>query len=1130
MSGRRLLLHRPRLLGRIAGPAAPPVTCVVAGPGWGKTLLLRDVLAEIPGAVAARGGTVRASRAAGARPGNEVPHVGGVSPSGGTPRATCIVVDDAHRWLERPGGEDALAALLREVPSTRLVLAARRRLPLPTLQRLRARGAVQELTAADLAFTDDEARSLLGLLGAPPSDAALAQAAGWPAALALLAAGGQAAVADYVEAEFLSAASPGMRRFLLDTSVLAVLTPGRCARLAGADSRSLLVEVVRENLHWRGDPEAPELHPLVRQTLQAVLAGEPGRWRRQNREAAALAREEGRLADAAAFLLAAGDAGEAATALEALAPGLLEQDPGALASLLEGLPEALQARRPALLREVGAALLRGGQHLLAARWLQRAARAAGELGRPALLARCLYDLGLVRREQGRVLDAVAVYYHALHDRPSDDPRHEAAALRYLADCQALAGELGPAAGYYESSVRIFESAGDLPEAARTALTLALRCHLRQGDCEGALAALREARQAAERSGQEDLRLEVRAALATVHAHFGDVHGAALAAAGPAPEVPAAAAVRLALASARQALLSVPPEDMLGEEAPPWDPGPAPAPAGETASAPVPAGEIASAPAPLPPAGLEAARRLLERLGPGGELACELALAWSQWARRRAGAFPAPGERPAGVMGLDDALQAALSLGDPWLVARMRLEVAATILTDAVRATLSGRAGAERVRDLDRAGLELAQAAAALKRMGDGLTGALARLWGCVLDVLRWRHVAGAMPSPAEVSPPPGALLAALEPLAAGVAWAVRAARAGDGLPDPAAAGGHPSDVPPDVPPPGAILTATRLLATAPCAGDLESPGALVEAVAAQGPGGPAGVRALLRDLSRGDGPVARVAAPLFLRHVCAHPPPLFVRCLGPLAVFRGDEELPVAAWPRRSARGLLLLLLLRAGQPLLREELMDRLWPDQSPRNAANSLRVALHDLRRSLAAGLPAEPPYVVAAAGFVSLSRSLVRTDWWDLEEILRGVGTALPASTERAAHLCRQALRLYRGDLLAGDPYLEPASGPREATRERVLAALDRTARTLAGGGNRNGAIELLEGRLQLDPAGEDAARALIHLLALAGRRAEALRRFRQLEANLARDLGVAPEDATRRLAEMVRAGRVPPLAMS
>src|SRR5215216_296089 len=71
--------------------------------------------------------------------------------------------------------------------------------------------------------------------------------------------------------------------------------------------------------------------------------------------------------------------------------------------------------------------------------------------------------------------------------------------------------------------------------------------------------------------------------------------------------------------------------------------------------------------------------------------------------------------------------------------------------------------------------------------------------------------------------------------------------------------------------------------------------------------------------------------------------------LGGFRVSVGSRLLGESAWRRRKAAALIKLLSLATGHRLHREQAMEYLWPDLSPKAAANNLRVALYVARRIL-------------------------------------------------------------------------------------------------------------------------------------------------------------------------------------
>ena len=189
---------------------------------------------------------------------------------------TVVALDDYH-VIDGAAVHEAVTFLLDNLPpQVTLAMTTRADPPLP-LSRLRARGELVEVRAADLRFTTDEAEvflnEVMGLQLDPALVAALeARTEGWAAGLQLAAlsarthagaAGGSGDVAGFVEAfsgshrfvldylveEVLDRQPDEVRAFLLDTSVLDQLAGGLCDALTGrSDGQPMLETLERENL------------------------------------------------------------------------------------------------------------------------------------------------------------------------------------------------------------------------------------------------------------------------------------------------------------------------------------------------------------------------------------------------------------------------------------------------------------------------------------------------------------------------------------------------------------------------------------------------------------------------------------------------------------------------------------------------------------------------------------------------------------------------------------------------------------------------------------------------------------------------------------------------------------------
>ena len=180
-----------------------------------------------------------------------------------------LVLDDYH-LAEDSGTRAGMVFLLEHLPPhVHLVVSSRSDPALP-LARLRARGELVEVRAADLRFTRGEAATYLNELNAlalSPEDVAALErrTEGWAAALQLAAlslsgrddrsqfiagfAGDDRFVVDYLGDEVLDGLPEGVRRFLLDTSVLERLTGPLCDAVTGGPGGKAALELLeRQNL------------------------------------------------------------------------------------------------------------------------------------------------------------------------------------------------------------------------------------------------------------------------------------------------------------------------------------------------------------------------------------------------------------------------------------------------------------------------------------------------------------------------------------------------------------------------------------------------------------------------------------------------------------------------------------------------------------------------------------------------------------------------------------------------------------------------------------------------------------------------------------------------------------------
>ena len=258
---------------------------------------------------------------------------------------TVVALDDYH-VINNIDVHQALNFLVANLPpQVTIAIATRADPPLP-VARLRARGELVEVRAADLRFTHAEAGAFLnegmGLQLSPDLVTALGERTeGWAVGLQLAAlsarsrgsdadevaefvesfSGSHRFVLDYLLEEVLGRQPEEVRTFLLETSVLQQLTAGVCNAVTGrTDSQTMLERLETEGLFVVGLDEERRwfrYHHLFGDALRARLSADhPGRVQELHAAAARWLAGNGLLTDAVHHALAGNDHEYAADLIE----------------------------------------------------------------------------------------------------------------------------------------------------------------------------------------------------------------------------------------------------------------------------------------------------------------------------------------------------------------------------------------------------------------------------------------------------------------------------------------------------------------------------------------------------------------------------------------------------------------------------------------------------------------------------------------------------------------------------------------------------------------------------------------------------------------------------------------------
>ncbi|ONI88246.1 hypothetical protein ALI144C_07305 [Actinosynnema sp. ALI-1.44] len=207
---------------------------------------------------------------------------------------------------------------------------------------------------------------------------------------------------------------------------------------------------------------------------------------------------------------------------------------------------------------------------------------------------------------------------------------------------------------------------------------------------------------------------------------------------------------------------------------------------------------------------------------------------------------------------------------------------------------------------------------------------------------------------------------------------------------------------------------------------------------------------------------------------------------------------------------MLGVLLMHAGRPLSREQIIEAVWGSAAPSYAVNLVQKYVSGIRRSLEPDRsgPAGPSLLTwTDAGYLLSTRSASL----DLAEFDSGVERAAAARAtgdlETAARAIRGALSLWRGPFCDGltNPFL---AAHRELLAERRISLLeDRIEIDLAFGAGSEVVAEL-RALVAAHPLRERLRGSLMIALYRSERQAEALAEFHEAHRYLRDELGIAP----------------------
>ncbi len=242
---------------------------------------------------------------------------------------------------------------------------------------------------------------------------------------------------------------------------------------------------------------------------------------------------------------------------------------------------------------------------------------------------------------------------------------------------------------------------------------------------------------------------------------------------------------------------------------------------------------------------------------------------------------------------------------------------------------------------------------------------------------------------------------------------------------------------------------------------------------------------------------------------------------------------PISSLPARKAEALLIYLTVEQETTHRRESLFTLLWPGMPEKSARHNLRQLLYALRQTFPE--MGTVPLLLADRQTIRINPlAQVIVDVHQLDQLLEGTQIHEHLnleSCERCLPALEAAVDLYRGEFLCGfyledsNPFEDWVQANREAYRQKVLGTLQTLTEIALQKQDYEQARHFVEQELSIDNLRESAHRQMMEVLALSGHRAKALRQYRDCEAILKNELGIAPSTMTIILHEQIRTESLP-----
>ncbi|MEO0790170.1 MAG: bacterial transcriptional activator domain-containing protein [Bacteroidota bacterium] len=249
---------------------------------------------------------------------------------------------------------------------------------------------------------------------------------------------------------------------------------------------------------------------------------------------------------------------------------------------------------------------------------------------------------------------------------------------------------------------------------------------------------------------------------------------------------------------------------------------------------------------------------------------------------------------------------------------------------------------------------------------------------------------------------------------------------------------------------------------------------------------------------------------------------IWVQTLGKFQLWRSADLVDVKEWGRDASVQLFQFFITnRHRNGLHKEQIVDRIWAELSPKAGQQNFKVANHGLSKVLEPDRKsrAESKYIIRQGPTYHLMLEDIWLDVEILDQLIALGNQAAMDQPEVAKRAYREATELYQGAFLPARLYEDWSSEERERIQLLALGALVSLSEMLVEE-NPLESVRLAQRALQIDATWEDAYRIQMQAYLEKGNRPMAIKTYKKCEEVLEEEFGIEPLPETKRLMREIK----------